>query len=131
MALTENEKGDVLRHLGFAAGVSGSVSAAGPLLQELSFRVNVESALERVTPYGEAEIRILIADLDRVETNLRGARTRLAAQAVGSIRTNPTEPDDLEEEFRRWAWRLAELLGAAPNPFARRFCSAGVNVRRS
>lgn len=130
MALTEDEKSAVLQHLGYAAGVEHSLISSGPIFAVLSYRTNLQASLERVTSYGETQIRDLLGYLDSIEAKLRSAQTRLAASAIGTIRTNHDEPGDLEHEFRRWALRLAELLGCSPNPLSARFSGSGANVPR-
>jgi len=100
MALSDAQRADVRLYLGWPARFLQTDSAL-----ELAMR-----ALE-TTPESEALVTSLLASLADVDVKLEAAHARLKAAKVGSIELNGAELVQLRGEGRRFAGRLAALLG--------------------
>jgi hypothetical protein len=81
-------------------------------------------------------VRSILGVLEGIEEKLICAQDRLAAARLGNltlrgIKRGETEADGLENEYTRWAGRLADILGVPFYPGSRRFGpkqSANVSV---
>lgn len=123
--LSESDRERVRYHLGYfstepvAAIVSGRLSATQPMFI-------VEAAMDRVIAAAIPRVRHILAELDCVEEQMSNARSRLAVQRIEDVTfrsTNDgrTECDLLENEYARWASRLADQLGVPINPNSMRY----------
>lgn len=129
MALTESERERVRYHLGYLnVAPVASISLGFPRANQAMFLV--ETAMNNLLPEGEARVRQHLAILDGIESQLVDAQCRLSASVVGEITVNPDETRRLEEEYGRWADRLARQLGVYRNPYApgSPFGGGGINV---
>lgn len=118
--LTETEKHKIRFHLGYL-GTSAVVSIQLGVPRASQPMFLVESAMNNLPEEAVGNVRRIIVVLDGVEERLIQAQDRLAAKQVGNITMNPTEPQDLEKEYRRWAERLADFLGVPLNVWSHRF----------
>lgn len=100
MGLSDAQRAQVRLYLGWPARFLQTDSAL-----ELAMR-----ALD-TTPESEALVTSLLASLADIDTKLEAAHARLKAAKVGSIELNGAELVQLRGEGRRFAGRLAALLG--------------------
>lgn len=128
--LTDAEKQRVAYHLGYPAVTSAASVAFGvPLLTQTNFLVyNVlthlmDSALEQV--------RSISKTMDDIETKLIDAQDRLAATRLEDLYLRENETDMLEGEYKRWGYRLSDILGAPIYPYSRRYSGGGGNIVQS
>ncbi len=83
----------------------------------------VESAMERVLPVAEDRIRKLITILDGIECREEGALDYLVVKQVDSITLRDDHVEKLEEQYAKWAAKLADVLGAPLYPGSSKFRS--------
>jgi hypothetical protein len=88
----------------------------------------VEASLNNLPQEAVDLVRERIAVLDGIEAKLIEAQTRLAANRLGEIELREDEPGQLEREYRRWAQRLADLLGVPLNIYSERFRFGGATA---
>jgi hypothetical protein len=128
MALTNEEKEKVRYHLGYPATNSvPSIQMGIPKVMQALFLVDQSFGL--LTTTGEERVRELIQVLDNIECRLINAQSALGVQQTGGIQVNLNQPNALEAEYRRWAFRLADFLGVPVYPLSERFASGGTHVR--
>jgi hypothetical protein len=126
-ALSETEKNDVIRLLGYPiSSPAASIGLGIPNATQTAFLVQMSLQLLPQSMVGR--VREMIVILDATDQRIFAAQKRLAAKKVGEIDLNPDEPDLLEREYRRWAFRLSEMLGAPINQYADRFAGMSINV---
>lgn len=127
--LSDKEKLDVLRHLGYPVLANIPSTTMGfPGLGQPAFLVML--ATQILEDSMVAQVRQYLAQLDGLNNQIMQATARLKAKKVGEIDLNPEELDRLDAEFYRWACILADLLGGFVNSYSARFkkYTQGVNV---
>lgn len=118
MAFTPQEQAR-LKHFGsypdwssLAASIQlGFPSGAQPLFL-------IEDAFKRLTPGGEASVRIDLCECESIERQMSQARARFAATQIGNLKTNPKEMAMLRHEMTYWVLRMMSDLGVTMNPYA-------------
>lgn len=70
-------------------------------------------------------VRKLLVVMDGIETKLIDAQDRLAATKLEDLTLREDEPEKLEAEYRRWGYRLAELVGAPVYVYSARYRASG------
>lgn len=85
----------------------------------------MDSALNRLLETSLDRLRCIVQVLDGIEDKLVAAQLRLAASRLEDIELREDEPDRLEHEYRRWGYRLSNLIGAPVYPFAERYRQTG------
>ena len=138
-ALTAASKERIRYHLGYLNVEPAAAIALGfPSAQQAGFLV--ESAMERVVNESVGRIEKMVSVLEGIESQMIDALHRLKAQQLGELKLRnsneePTEQDKLEDEYSRWAQRLADNLGVPLNTYSARFRhlgsggGGGMNVR--
>lgn len=134
--LTEEEKNRVRYHLGYPLTTYGGEQAAAGIQfgigrpQQTNFLL--EQALQiLLTDANSLErVRILLARLDKIESQMVCALPQLGVEQLGEITlrgadAGKTVTDLLEREYRRWGGRLAEVLGVPYYPFSERYQRRG------
>ena len=130
-SLSDQDKQKCLYHLGYLGTSLGATIALGiPAAIPTMFIAAFSLALLQDDNWFSDFHRIL-SILDGIETKMVQAQDRLAARVAGSVTMNPTEIDDLENEYRRWGYRLADILGTPVNPYSPRYSSGGICVARA
>ena len=120
MALTQEEKERIRYHLGYlSVQPASSMQFGQPRPVQTLFLV--ESAMNNLLEVAEGRLRNMLDILDRIECHLVDGLDRLAAKRLDGIELNNKEPDMLEHEYKRWAGRLADLLGVPLYPYSKRF----------
>lgn len=120
MAFDDAEKERIRYHMGYlqvapAAALTFGIPAP---IQTLFL---VESAMDRVLPAAEDRIRKLITVLDQIECRMLDGQNYLIADQLSDITIRADNIDKLEDEYCRWASRLADVLGSPLYPGAERF----------
>ena len=124
MALTESDKARAAYHLGYpqvAAAVSISFGVARPI-QTLFL---LETALNYLLPASEDKVRSILTVMDGVECRLIEAQDRLAAKKIDQLDLRDDEPGQLEVEYQRWGYRLADLLGVPVYAYSTKYRRTG------
>lgn len=128
--LSLEEKNRILHHLGYTSVNRQTVMGLGyPTAVQTMFLA--ETSLEHIPESAIGSVRRTLALLDDLEAQQFSAVKRLRASSIGNITLNPRELDQIEKELRRWAFRLAEDLGAPVNGAAARFsggAGGGLNL---
>lgn len=124
MALTSEEKQRVRYHLGYpsvqpAAGLSFGTPRP---IQTLFL---VESAMNLILPEAENEVRRIVGVMDGVECRLVDAQDRLAAKQIDQLTLRENEPGQLELEYQRWGFRLADTLGVPVYAYSTKYRREG------
>ena len=124
MPLTDAEKQRARYHLGYPSLTTAAAIQFGvPALTQTNFLV--ENALSRLLEVSLPQVRSIIKTMDDIEMKLIEAQDRLAAQSLEELTLNNQEPDMLEKEYRRWGYRLADIIGAPIYPYSLRYRSSG------
>ena len=119
MSLTEEEKVDGRRHMGFLNVQEASTFVLGvPAAVQTQFPV--EAAMNKLLPSAEQMFRKYIDALNGIECQLLENQENLAASKVGNIEINLEEFKGLMTRYKFWQGNLANLLGIAVNPFDQR-----------
>lgn len=122
--LTDAEKQRVAYHLGYPAlTTAASVAFGVPTLTQTNFLVY--TALDRLLPSALDQVRSISAAMDAIEAKLLEAQDRLAAIQLEELHLRENETDMLEQEYRRWGYRLSDIVGAPPYPYSRRYSGGG------
>jgi hypothetical protein len=128
MALTDEEKSKIRKHLGYPeVDVASGIGLGMPMLYQAIFPV--DGALRRLKPVAEPLVRDILAKCDAAEQAISEAETRLAATSVGDIRLRDNEIEIRKAVYRYWCRRLSEVTGAPINPYSERFNTGAVISR--
>jgi hypothetical protein len=120
MPLTVAEKERVRYHLGYpAVQPAASINFGIPRPMQTAFLV--ESAMGYLLEEACDRVRCLVKTLDETECRIRQSQGHLAAARIGNLETRENEPVLLEQEYVRWAKRLADELGVPLYPYSARF----------
>lgn len=124
MALNDSEKQRIRYFLGYPSVKSAATLSFG-IVKPLQTLFLVESAMNLILPEAEDKARSILNILDGIECRLVDAQDRLAAKGVDNLTMRPDETNALEAEYRRWANRLADLLGVPLYAYSLRFKQPG------
>lgn len=120
MPFTLAERAKIRTHLGY-----GNVSLTGSLQFGLPRPIQtiflVETAMTQIIAEAEERVRSILNVMDGVECRLIEAQDRLAAEALGNLKTRLDEPERLEKEYVRWGFRLADELMVPIYPYSTRY----------
>lgn len=124
------EKERIKYHMGYTGQSTAAGLAYGmPIPVQTMFLV--ESAIERLPLTSEDRVRKLITLLDKVECKMEGGLDNLEVNQVEQVELREDFIDKLEDEYCRWAARLADVVGAPLYPgatkFRRLFGAGGAN----
>lgn len=128
--LTAAEKQRVAYHLGYpAVTTAASVAFGVPTLTQTNFLVY--NVLDRLLDSALDQVRQISKVMDDIEVKLIEAQERLAATKMEELTLREDEPDKLEGEYRRWGYRLSDIIGAPVYAYSRRYGGGGGNVVQS
>lgn len=123
-ALTPEEKVRIRYHLGYPLLTdAASVQFGLPALTQTSFMV--DNSLSRLVEPGLNYVRSISKTMDDIEVKLVEAQDRLAATRLEDLYLRQDEVEVLEGEYRRWGFRLADIVGAPIYPYSKRYQAAG------
>lgn len=124
MALTDQEKERVRYHLGYPE-VQPAASITFGIPRPIQTMFLVESAMNYLMPVAEDRVRSIIGVMDGVECRLIEAQDRLAAKRIDSLELRDDEPSQLETEYQRWGFRLADTLGVPVYAYSTKYRRSG------
>lgn len=114
------EKERIKYHMGYT-GQSTAASLAYGLPIPVQTMFLVESAIDRLNGHSEDRVRKLITILDKVECKMEGGLDNLEVSQIEQVELREDHLDKLEDEYCRWAARLADVVGAPLYPGAAKF----------
>jgi hypothetical protein len=120
MPLTDQDKMQIRRHLGYPLVASQAAVAFG-VPRPLSTSFILEQNMNQLMEIAVGAVRSYIAQLNCIEEKLVGAQNYLVAEKLEDLTLRDNHPQLLEEEFNRWAKRLADALGVPLYPYSERF----------
>ena len=123
--LSQEEKTSILHHLGYMSQqqAAASMSLGIPSVSQPMYLVAL--AIERIPESAVGRIRKYLAILEKIEGAMLDVLDQLLVDKVGNIEMRSDAGDAIEHEYKRWAQRLANDLGAPLNPYAEKFSSTG------
>ncbi len=125
-ALTDAEKQRVAYHLGYpAVTTAASVAFGVPTLTQTNFLVY--NSFANLLPSALDQVRSISRVMDDIEVKMIEAQDRLAATQLEELHLRENETDMLESEYRRWGYRLSDMLGAPIYPFSKRYTGGGAS----
>lgn len=130
MAFTDEEKQRIRYHTGYPA-VQPAAALTYGIPKPLQTLFLLESAMNLILPVAEDKVRQIISVMDTIECRLVDAQTRLAATSVDNLTMRKDETDALETEYRRWANRLADIMGVPLYAYSARFHRGGATYAGS
>lgn len=120
--LSDEEKSRIYYYLGYPVAVDVSTIMLGlPAVAQTYFIVRGQ--VDKIPEAAVGLVRNCLVVLDGIEAQLVEAQTYFSASRVDSISINDNHAHKLDEELRKWALKLAELLGAPINVYSTRFQS--------
>ena len=120
MAFTLQEKERIRYHLGYLnVTTASSITFGVPTPLQTLFIV--DSAMDRVLPEGEDRVRTFVNILDGIECKMVEGQDFLPANRLGDLEIRVGHIDQLEEEYTRFAGRLADQLGVPLYPYSTKF----------
>jgi hypothetical protein len=130
-ALNDEEKEKARYHLGYLeTSFAPSIQLGMPKPLQTVFLLEQGLTL-LVNGYAVNRVRCILKTLDDLECQLVCAVKTMAAASLGELKLHPLSgmgklfTDSLEDEYVRWAGRLADILGVPLYPYARRFKRTG------
>jgi hypothetical protein len=130
-ALNEADKDKIRYHLGYLS-TSSAASIQMGIPKPVQTVFLLESAMGLLTNgYAVERVRHIIEKLDLLECKLFKGADALNAERLGEMTLHPLRgqgklfTDSLEGEYRRWAGRLADILGVPFYPYSTRFRRGG------
>lgn len=130
--LTESEKERIRYHLGYLeAEFAGSIQLGIPRPLQTIFILEEVIQNQIQSQLVCARIRRILTCLDQIEDKLKSSQCMLGVEKLGELTLHPLRhqgklvTDSLENEYRRWAFRLADILGVGVYPYSDRFRRRG------
>jgi len=120
MPLDDRERERVKYHLGYTAATTLASIQYG-MARPLQTMFLVESALGLLMEVAVDRVRRILKIMDDIELKLIDSQDRLAAIQLDSLKLRENEPDQLEGEYRRWGYRLADLVGCPIYAYSLRY----------
>jgi len=119
--LTEEEKALTRYHLGYPQIGNNTVLALGyPTGGQMQFLL--EAMMDQMRPSGEPIFRKVLQQCICVEAQMIEARSRLKAEAVGTISLRgAAEIEDLEDQYMYWTNALSDIFSGDKNPYSNKF----------
>jgi len=127
MPISASERERILYHLGYLA-VQPAASIQYGIPRPIQTMFLVETAMNNLLEVAVDRVRRVLQIMDGIENKLVDAQDRLAADQLGDLKIRATEPDQLEGEYRRWGYRLADILGVPIYAYSTKYRNAGVRA---
>jgi hypothetical protein len=123
MPIDAAEKERVRFHLGYPEiQAAASIQFGIPRPMQTAFLV--ESAMNLIIEEAVDRVRRIIKVMDDIEMKLIESQDRLAAIQLSDLHLRDNEPDQLEHEYVRWGYRLADLIGVPVYVYSTRYRSS-------
>jgi hypothetical protein len=120
MPLNEAEKERVRYHLGYLE-VQPAASIQFGIPRPLQTVFLMESAMNNIIENAVDRVRRILRIMDNCEIKLEESQERLAAIQLGDLKLRENEPDQLDREYARWGYRLADILGVPVYAYSTRY----------
>lgn len=120
MALSLKEKERCRYHLGYLS-VQPAASIQFGMARPIQTLFLVEEAMNNILIDAEERVRRTLTTLDNIECKMIEGQDYLAANRLGDLEVRKEHIDQLEDEYYRWAGRLADMLGVPLYPYSERF----------
>jgi hypothetical protein len=132
MALTEDEKMRVRRHLGYLNVALSQTFILG-LPAGVQTQFVIEGAMDKIRPEGEASIRETICILDTIHDQLFKNTGNAEFVQVEDVTFRGDAFAQVLKRYQFFRTELANALGVYPNPYDQRFVGAnaanpGINI---
>jgi len=127
MPLSDAERDRVRYHCGYMS-VQPAASIQYGVPRPIPTMFLIEAAMSNLLEVAVDRVRRVLQILDNIENKLVDSQDRLAADQLGDLKIRATEPDQLEGEYRRWAFRLADILGVPLYYYSRKLQGGGVKA---
>lgn len=122
MAFDEAERERIRYHMGYLQVAPAAAITFGiPVPIQTAFLL--ESAMERVLPLAEDRVRKILVIMDCIECKEVDGLDFLVVSKVDEIDVRPDHIEKLEEQYAKWATKLADTLGAPLYPGSDKFRS--------
>lgn len=129
MPLDDAEKERCRYHLGYPE-VQAAASIQFGIPRPIQTAFLLESAMVLLIEQSVDRVRRILKVMDDIEMKLIEAQDRLAAIQLSDLHLRDNEPDQLEHEYVRWGFRLADLVGCPIYAYSTRyrgFITSGVS----
>ncbi len=125
--LTQEERALTRYHLGYPQVGNNTVLALGyPTGGQMQFLL--EAMMDQILPEGEPIFRKTLQQCICVEAQMIEARSRLKAEAVGTITLRGgAELENLEDQYEYWTDALADIFDGNKNPYSSKFRGLATN----
>lgn len=127
--LDARERERVHYHMGYLSVAPPAAIAFGLPTKAVQTLFIVDLAINDLLPEAEPRVRRLLDVLDKIECRMIDGQDYLVAEQLDDIKIRRDHIDALEDEYSRWASRLADEIGAPLYPgstkFARLFARIG------
>lgn len=124
MALTAAEKERCRYHLGYPQ-VQPAPSIQFGLPRPIQTAFMVETSMQNLIAETEPRVRDILSTLDTIECRLKESQGRMSVVKIETTELRQNEAQALEDEYRRWAGRLADILGVPLYAYSNRFWAGG------
>lgn len=123
MALSESDKARCRYHLGYPQ-VQPAASIVFGVPRPIQTAFLLEQAMNFVLESAVDKILQILTIMDGVECRLQAAQDRLAAQKLDTLELRTDECGQLETEYQRWGFRLADVLGVPVYAYSTKYRGA-------
>jgi hypothetical protein len=114
------ERERIRYHMGYlSVAPAASITFGIPVPIQTLFLI--ELSMDNVLPDAEDRVRKFLTILDDIECRMIDGQTYLVATRMDEIEVRPDHIDKLEDEYSRWAARMADELGAPLYPGSYKF----------
>jgi hypothetical protein len=110
MPLTDTEREKCRYALGYPA-VSALASVQFGIPRPLATSYLLETAMNQLMEIAVPRVQRILGELDACEAAMSEARSYLIAEKLEELSLREDATQRLEEEYRRWASRLADVFG--------------------
>lgn len=115
MALSDQDRGRALYHLNYALlATPTALSLGDPTVTQAKFLVE-----QNMLNFDDKHEGLVIQTLDRldcIESEMDAVRGALIISRSGDTEFRDDALPQLEEQYERWQFRLANILAGQPNP---------------
>lgn len=119
MAFSEDELSRILQYLGYPKQLATEQSMSNGLRLNSPSLDYLYTALQRLSPEGEARCREDLCQLAQIDGELSKLRSKMALESTGDVKFNAKHGRALLLSERwRMVNQLADDLGAPPNPLS-------------
>ncbi len=138
MPLIDQDRERIRYALGYPS-VKALAAAQFGVPRPLATNYQLETAMNQILENAVGRVRDILAQLDTIEQQMKDATGYMVADQLEELKLRADYPQLLENEYNRWAGRLADIFGVPYYGFSMRFqagpgqsqAASGVkNIRR-